>query len=115
GLRTRERTLHAPRPPLPRGSPAQLYTSICRRRELSHLRQLLGACRLLTLTGPAGCGKTRLALQLVEGLSDGYPDGVWLVELAPLNAPDLLGQAVASAVGVAERDGQPLPETVAEA
>ena len=70
--------------------------------------------RLLTLTGVGGSGKTRLALEVAKDLVGAYPDGVWLVELASLSEGDLLPQAVAKAVGVPERPGQPLTDTLAE-
>src|SRR6266700_2655222 len=98
----------------PTRMPAQLDSFVGRRRELAQVRRLLAGSRLLTLTGPAGCGKTRLALQLVAGLEGRYPDGVWMVELASLENADLLAQAVASALEIREQAGQSLPATIAE-
>ena len=66
---------------------------------------LLGAQRLVTLTGPGGTGKTRLALQAAAEALEQYPDGVWLAELAALADPALVPQAVAAAVGVREEPG----------
>jgi predicted ATPase/DNA-binding CsgD family transcriptional regulator len=94
--------------------PAQLDSFVGRRLELAQARRLLSGSRLLTLTGPAGCGKTRLALQLVDGLERRYPDGVWMVELASLKNADLLAQAVASTLEIREQAGQPLPLTIAQ-
>ena len=61
----------------------------------------------MTLTGPGGTGKTRLALQAAADALEAYPDGVWLVELAALADPALVPQAVAAAVGVREEPGRP--------
>jgi predicted ATPase len=60
----------------------------------------LATARLLTLTGIGGCGKTRLALEVARGLTSSYPDGVWLVELAPLGDPLLVPRRVAAVLDV---------------
>ena len=70
------------------------------------------AARLLTLTGPPGIGKTRLALAAADGLAGAFADGVWLVELAALADPALVPQAVATAVGVQEAPEQPVLATL---
>ena len=74
------------------------------------MKRLLGETRLLTLTGSGGCGKTRLALAAAGELSEGFEDGVWLVELAPLAEPSLVAQAVAATLGVREQPGRSLTE-----
>jgi non-specific serine/threonine protein kinase len=66
--------------------------------------------RLLTLLGPAGVGKTRLALSVAETLSAAFPDGVAFVDLAPVTGPDGVLGAVAAAVGVTEGPAEPLPD-----
>ena len=83
-----------------------------RRREKLVIKRLLAMTRLLTLTGTGGCGKTRLALEVAKDLVGAYPDGVWLVELAPLSDPTLIAQAVASTLGMREQPSRPLLETL---
>ena len=71
-----------------------------RQRELAEINRALGRTRLLTLTGPGGAGKTRLAYEVASRLADSYPDGVHVVELASLSRPELVPQAVASVLDV---------------
>jgi predicted ATPase/DNA-binding CsgD family transcriptional regulator len=78
------------------------------------VKQALAGTRLLTLTGAGGSGKTRLALEVARDLIESYPDGVWLIELAPLSDEELVPKAVAQALEVPERSAQPLSETLAE-
>jgi len=95
--------------------PPQLTSFIGRERELGEVVRLLQRSRLLTLTGPGGIGKTRLAFEVAAHLQDEYADGVYAVELAPLMDPKLVTQTVASAVGVYERAPRPIGETLSEA
>jgi predicted ATPase/DNA-binding CsgD family transcriptional regulator len=88
--------------------PLQLSSFVGREWELAETRRLLSTSRLVTLTGAAGCGKTRLALQLAATVCDTYPDGVWLGELAPLSDPALVPQVVATLFAVREVKGRPL-------
>ena len=89
--------------------PVQLSSFVGRQREMDELGHLLEHARLLTLTGPGGTGKTRLAVQVAAALSDRYAHGVWLVELAPLADPALVPQAVATVLGVrGDSDRSPL-------
>ena len=90
----------------------QVTTFVGRERELAELREALGATRLLTLLGAGGIGKTRLSLQVAAEVLDDYPDGVWFVELAPLNDERLVPQAVASVLGVKEEAGRPVTEAL---
>ncbi|MEU3960939.1 BTAD domain-containing putative transcriptional regulator [Streptomyces buecherae] len=85
--------------------PAPLTSLIGRRQDLAEVGRLLDAARLVTLTGPGGVGKTRLAVAAAEeaaGDVERFPDGVWLVEFAGLRAATVedLAQAVATAVGI---------------
>ena len=86
----------------PNNLPAQLSSFVGREPQLAELRRLMRKVRLLTLTGPGGAGKTRLAIRLAADVLDRHPDGVWLVDLAILNDPRLLEQTVAAACGVPE-------------
>jgi predicted ATPase len=85
---------------------------VARTDELAQLEQVLGESRLVTITGSGGCGKTRLALEVARGFVDVFSDGVWLTELAPLVEPAAVARAVAFALGVRERQEQPLLETL---
>src|SRR5205823_6243143 len=76
-------------------------------------RQPGTAPRLLTLTGPGGVGKTRLALQVLSAVAPAYPGGRWLVELAALSDPALLPRVVASVLGVREERGRAVEEQIA--
>jgi non-specific serine/threonine protein kinase len=84
--------------------PAELTSFVGRQNELAELPRVLRSARLLSLTGSGGVGKTRLGVRLGFQLMHEFPDGVWLVDLAPLSDPDLVAQTVAIAVGV--REGQ---------
>jgi non-specific serine/threonine protein kinase len=97
----------------PTNLPAALNSFVGRERELAEVAALLATTRLLTLTGAGGVGKTRLALAAAAAVRDGYPDGVWLVELATLADGELLPATVARALGVDERPGRPLTQTLA--
>src|SRR5438270_4549339 len=92
--------------------PAQLTAFIGREDELKQLREMHRQSRLLTLTGPGGAGKTRLALELASQLVGEAADGVWLVELDPLSDPLLVPQAVASGLGLKERPGRRMADTL---
>src|SRR5215218_3759874 len=94
--------------------PFQLTSLVGRRREIAKVEDMLTEARLLTLTGPGGSGKTRLALAVASGVLEGFEDGAWLVELAPLSDPELVPQAVASVFGVRETSGTPLSESLTD-
>ncbi len=88
--------------------PLQLTSFIGREREIAEVKRMLATTRLLMLTGSGGCGKTRLALQVADGLPDEFPDGVWLIDLAPLADPSLVPQTVASVFDLHESGETPL-------
>lgn len=79
--------------------PAEVTAFVGRRHELAEARSLLSTSRLVTLTGPGGVGKTRLALRLADHARRAFPDGVALVELAEVRSAELVPHAVAQAVG----------------
>src|SRR6266536_5402242 len=81
-----------------------------REHDVAELVGLLrtGDERLVTLTGVGGCGKTRLALEVAVRLREDFPDGVWLVELAPVSDPRRLRQRVAAALSLSDRSGHGL-------
>jgi non-specific serine/threonine protein kinase len=81
---------------------------------MAEVGRLLGTARLVTLTGAGGCGKSRLSFQVARNLLESYPDGAWLVELAPLSDPALVPQRVAAVLGVREEPGRTLLETLRE-
>jgi len=101
-------------PSFPNNLPRQLTSFIGREKEIADVTALLGKSRLLTLTGAGGSGKTRLSLQVAVEILEDYPDGVWQVELAALSDPALVPQMVASVMGIKERIGQSLTDTLAE-
>ena len=82
--------------------PAPLTRFIGRAREKREVAALLAASPLVTLSGFGGTGKTRLAIEVATEGAEGYPDGAWLVELAPLADAQLVPQAIANALGVRE-------------
>jgi hypothetical protein len=78
------------------------------------VKRLVGEARLLTLTGPGGAGKTRLALAVAFEVVEGFEEGAWWVGLAPISDSDLVQQEVASAIGVREAPGRSLIEVLVE-
>ena len=94
--------------------PIQLTAFIGRGGELRQLRELHGRARSLTLTGPGGSGKTRLALELASEMVPEHADGVWFIELGPVSGPHLVPQAVADTLHLKEQASRRLADTLAD-
>jgi predicted ATPase len=92
----------------PNNLPTALTSFVGREREVAEGRQLLGATRLLTLTGPGGTGKTRLSLQIAAKSADDFPDGVYFVPLASIVDATLVLPSIAHELGLA-LSGQTTP------
>ncbi|HEX6035083.1 MAG TPA: BTAD domain-containing putative transcriptional regulator, partial [Anaerolineales bacterium] len=92
--------------------PVPLTSFIGREKEVEEIIRLVKKNRLVTLTGPGGVGKTRLAIQALDKLLSERKDDVWWVDLAPLTVDTLVPQAVAHVLGVRESLNQPLNESV---
>ena len=82
---------------------------------MEQARESLKAARLVTLTGTGGAGKSRLAIQVAADALDDFPDGTWLIELAPLSDPELVPQAVAGVLGLGEEPDRRLLDTLTDA
>ncbi len=81
---------------------------IGRERMLAELVELVGSHRLVTLTGVGGVGKTRMSIEVGAALAAEQPDGVWMVELAPLTDPTAVLDAIATTLGVTPQPGAPV-------
>lgn len=104
-----------PRPSARHNLPGALTSFVGREDAIASLRRTLAEVRLVTLVGPGGVGKTRLALRVAADLAMTFPDGVWLIDLAPESDPQLVTQAVAAALLVREQPGRALIATLADA
>ncbi len=94
--------------------PERLSSFVGRDREQSELRKLVSSNRLVTLIGPGGVGKTRLALQIGAELLDGEGDGVWLIELAGVSEPEHVATTVAGALSIQPEGGRSIRESLIE-
>jgi non-specific serine/threonine protein kinase len=95
--------------------PIPVTSFIGREQEVQELVRRLNDTPLLTLTGIGGCGKTRLALEVARTVLSRFPEGVWLVELAPIADPELVPYQVATAMGVQETTDQTVTGTLIRA
>ena len=91
-----------------------LTSFVGRGAEVSEIAVLLGEGRLVTVTGPGGVGKTRLAGEVARVVAGRFADGVWLAELAAVADPAQVAPAVAVALGVREQPGVPVAEALAQ-
>jgi hypothetical protein len=87
------------------GFPAVMTSFIGRAGPVREVAGLLGQCRLVTVTGPGGAGKTRLAGEVARQVAARFGDGAWLVELAPVQDPEQVPVVVAAALGVRAQPG----------
>jgi predicted ATPase len=96
----------------PGNAPAELSSFVGRARELVEVRRLLAAARVVTLAGPGGIGKSRLALRAAHRLGRYFPHGVWMAELAELDDPDLVPYALARSMSVYDRPEDSIQEAL---
>ena len=92
--------------------PAQVSSFVGRDREIEEITQLLITTRLLTLTGPGGSGKTRLALRAADGLLERFEESIFFVNLAPIRDPQLVPSTIAQTLGIREVAGMQLIEAI---
>ena len=95
------------------GFPAMRTSFVGRVGPVRELAMLLERYRLVTVTGPGGSGKTRLACEVARQVAGRFGDGVWLVELTPVQDPEQVAAAVAAGLGVREQPGVPIAGTLA--
>ena len=98
----------------PNNLPVQLTSFVGRDEDVVAVAERLRTARLVTLTGPGGTGKTRLALQVAADIADRFPDGVWFVPLAPIHDPSLVASTIAAAIGVRSVGARPILDTLIE-
>ncbi|WP_033349865.1 ATP-binding protein [Kitasatospora aureofaciens] len=103
-----------PREPEHGRLPAEVTGFVGRQRELAELAGLLARARLVTVTGPGGVGKSRLALRAAARAAGAFPDGTWLVDVAPVQDPLLLGHAVLEALRLTDGTARPPLDVLGE-
>ena len=104
----------APKSPIP-NLPSETTRLIGRAGELVEIAGLLATGRFITLAGPGGVGKTRLAMSVARAACTEYPDGVWLVELAPVTDPTAVPHTVAAALSIVQQPGATIEHSVLQA
>lgn len=92
--------------------PVHLTSFVGREKEIETIEQLLSENRLVTLSGSGGCGKTRLAIQTATNVLSNYPDGIWMVELAPITVPGHIDKAIAEIFKINEQPGSTLLQII---
>ena len=99
---------------LPNNLPVQLTSFVGRDEDMEEIRRLVSMSRLVTLTGAAGCGKTRLAVQVAADLLDEFDEGVWFVDFAAVTDPALVPHTTAAALSVQEEPRRAIVETLVD-
>src|SRR5215472_12170053 len=94
------------------GFPAELTSFVGRQEQVRGVARLLEQYRLVTVTGPGGAGKTRLAGQVARTVAGRFADGAWLAELAPAGDPAQVAGVVVAAFGAREQPGVPTAEVL---
>ena len=102
-------------PHVPGNIPVALTSFIGREREIVNVQRVLAENRLVSLAGPPGIGKTRLALQVAGRMGPRFRDGCWLIELGPIGDGARVPASLAAALKVVERPGEDLMATVVSA
>ena len=97
------------------GFASALTSLVGRAGPVAEVAGLLGECRLVTVTGPGGSGKTRLAAEVARRVADRFADGVWLAELGAVRDPSQVPEAVAATLGIGDLPGTSVAETLAAA
>ncbi|GAA4095271.1 hypothetical protein GCM10022248_77650 [Nonomuraea soli] len=92
--------------------PAELTTFVGRRAELKEVKRLLGRARLVTLTGPGGVGKTRLALKAAHAVRRAFEDGAFFVDLSDVRAPEMLDRALVTCLRLVDQTARPACEVL---
>ncbi len=92
--------------------PVQLTSFVGRGAQINDVQQVLRSNRLVTLTGAGGVGKTRLAVQVAAQVAGEFGDGLWYVDLAPINDPDVVPLVLARTLGLPDQPGRPTMDTV---